>query len=259
MKADLSGRVALVTGASKGIGRAIAIGAAEAGADVVVNYCTDEAGASIAVDAITQCGRKAITAKADISRLADIHNMFQQIRDQFGRLDVLINNAGVTVWTDLLETTEEQWDHCLDTNLKGTFFCSLAAARLMREKQVEGSIANASTNCAALGVKNLSVYAASKGGIHALTKQLAVELAPHKIRVNTFAPGPTRVQRNLDDDPDYDITWGAVVPLQRTAAAEEMAGPALLLATNQSSYVTGQLFYADGGWSISGKFPSVSK
>ena len=108
MQADLSGRVVLVTGASKGIGRAIVIGAAEAGADVVVNYCTDEAGASTVVDAITQMGRKSIAVQADLSRLADIHNMFQQIRDQFGRLDVLVNNAGVTVWTDLFETTEEQ-------------------------------------------------------------------------------------------------------------------------------------------------------
>ena len=142
----------------------------------------------------------------------------------------------------------------INTNLKGTFFCSLAAARIMKERG-GGSIINVSTNIAQLGVKFLVAYAASKGGIHALTKQLAIELAPYKIRVNTFAPGPTKVDRNLRDDPEYDKHWGAVVPLGRTADAEEMVGPAVFLASDDSSYMTGQIFFVDGGWTAQGKIP----
>jgi glucose 1-dehydrogenase len=117
---------------------------------------------------------------------------------------------------------------------------------------------NVSTNCAALGVKNLVAYATSKAGLHGLTKQLAIELAPLGIRVNTFAPGPVNVDRNLRDDPNYRRVWGSVVPLGRTADAEEMIGPAVFLASAESSYVTGQVFYADGGWSVQGKIPEAN-
>jgi NAD(P)-dependent dehydrogenase (short-subunit alcohol dehydrogenase family) len=254
MKIDLDGRVVLVTGASKGIGRAIALGAAQAGADVVVNYCTDEAGADAVVARVGEWGRRAVAMGADVGRVTEIREMFERVRKEFGRLDVLVNNAAITVWTDLFDATEEQWDRCLSVNLKGTFFCAVEAARLMRMGG-GGSIVNISTNCAAMGLRNLSIYAASKGGVHALTKHLAVELAPYGIRVNTFGPGPTRVERNLADDPDYDTTWGRMVPMQRTAAPEEMIGPALFLASEQSSFVTGQLFYADGGWTVFGKQP----
>jgi NAD(P)-dependent dehydrogenase (short-subunit alcohol dehydrogenase family) len=169
-------------------------------------------------------------------------------------LDVLINNAGVTGWTSLFDATEANWDWVINTNLKGTFFCALEAARWMRAHQ-GGNIINVSTNCAALGVKNLVAYATSKGGIHAMTRQLAVELAPFKIRVNTFAPGPTQVERNLKDDPDYDRSWGSMTPMNRTARPEEMVGPAVFLASEDSSYMTGQVFYVDGGWTVQGKIP----
>jgi NAD(P)-dependent dehydrogenase (short-subunit alcohol dehydrogenase family) len=250
----LGGKVVLVTGASKGIGRAIALGVASQGADVVVHYNSDQDGAARVVRAIGDSGRRAAAVRANIARPAQIREMFAQVRKDFDRLDVLINNAAVTGWTSLFETTEENWDVVVDTNLKGTFFCSLEAARIMMQAG-GGSIVNVSTNCAALGVKNLVAYAASKGGIHALTKQLAVELAPHRIRVNTFAPGPTRVERNLKDDPDYDRTWGPMTPLGRTAAPEEMVGAAVFLASDESSYMTGQLFYVDGGWTVAGRIP----
>jgi NAD(P)-dependent dehydrogenase (short-subunit alcohol dehydrogenase family) len=118
-----------------------------------------------------------------------------------------------------------------------------------------GSIVNVSSNCAALGVKNLVAYATSKAGIHGLTRQLAVELAPHGIRVNTFAPGPTQVARNLRDDPDYDRSWGAMTPMNRTALPDEMVGAAVFLASDDSSYMTGQVFYVDGGWTAQGRIP----
>ncbi|MBI4661414.1 MAG: 3-oxoacyl-ACP reductase FabG [Verrucomicrobia bacterium] len=250
----LKQKIILVTGASKGIGKALALGAAREGADVMVNYNTDQAGAEAVAQAIRGLGRRAVTARADIAQVADIRRMFEIVRREFGRLDVLINNAGLTGWTSLFEVTEEKWDLVIDTNLKGTFFCSLEAARMMKETG-GGSIVNVSTNCAALGVKNLVAYATSKAGIHGLTKQLAVELAPCKIRVNTFAPGPTQVDRNLRDDPDYDRSWGSMVPLNRTALPEEMVGPAIFLASDESSYMTGQVFYVDGGWTVQGKIP----
>lgn len=255
MTPDLTGKVVLVTGASKGIGRTLALASAQAGADLIVNYHSDRAGAESTASQIESLGRKVITIRADISRVAEIERMFAEARGQFPRLDVLINNAALTGWGPALETSESKWDSVMDTNLKGTFFCSQAAAKWMIASQTQGSIVNVSTNCAALGVKNLVAYAVSKSGVHGLTCQLAIELAPHGIRVNCFAPGPTNVDRNLQDDPEYRNVWGAVVPMGRTAEPEEMIGPALFLAGKASSFITGQVFYADGGWSIFGRTP----
>ena len=201
-------------------------------------------------------GRKAIAIQTDVSNVPRVGEMFQRIRREFGRLDILVNNAGITGWTELFSVTEEKWDAVIGTNLKGTFFCSIEAARIMRGQTTGGTIINISSNCAELGVKNLTVYATSKGGIHALTRQLAVELAPHRIRVNTFAPGPTKVERNLRDDPDYDRTWGSMTPMNRTADPEEMVGPCVFLASDDSSYMTGQTFFVDGGWTVAGKIPT---
>jgi len=250
----LNDKVVLITGASKGIGRALALGMAKEGAHLILNYNSDRAGAEAAAGEIQALGRRTLVVKADIGKVSQIQRMFAQARKAFDRLDVLVNNAGITGWTSLFEVTEEKWDWVMNTNLKGTFFCSLEAAKWMRE-QKGGSIINVSTNCAALGVKNLVAYATSKGGIHAMTKQLAVELAAYKIRVNTFAPGPVNVERNLRDDPGFKQAWGSMVPLGRTAEPEEMIGSAVFLASADSSYMTGQIFYVDGGWTVSGKVP----
>ncbi len=252
----LSGKTVLITGASKGIGRALALGCAREGADVILNYNSDRAGADAAAAEIKALGRRTLVVRADLAKVAQIDRMFATARKHFARLDVLINNAGLTGWAGFFDTTEAKWDVVLDTNLKGTFFCSLAAARWMKETKTPGSIVNVSTQCAQLAVKNLVAYGTSKAGIHGLTKQLAVELAALGIRVNTFAPGPVNGDRNLKDDPDYRDVWGAMIPLGRTAETEEMVGPALFLASNDSSYVTGQTFYVDGGWTVQGMVPS---
>ncbi len=250
----LEDKIILVTGGSKGIGRALAVGMAAEGAHVIVNYHTDKEGAKAVAREIRALGREALELQADIAKPGHIRRMFQRIRGKFERLDVLVNNAGITGWSALFNTTEDQWDRVLDTNLKGTFFCSLEAARWMKETG-GGAIVNVSTNCAELGVKNLVAYGASKAGLHGLTKQLAIELAPFRIRVNTFAPGPTHVERNLKDDPNYDRSWGSMVPMNRTARPEEMVGPAVFLASAESSYMTGQIFFVDGGWTVQGKIP----
>lgn len=250
----LRDKVVLVTGASKGIGRAIALGAAREGADLFLNYHTDAQGAEEVASLARRLGRRAWIVRADIRHPEQIRSMFEGVRREVAALHVLINNAAVTGWTPLFEVTVEKWDAVIETNLRGTFLCSLEAARMMKDTG-GGTIVNVSTNCAALGVRNLVAYAASKGAIHAMTKQLAVELAPYRIRVNTFAPGPTLVERNLQDDPDYNATWGSVVPLARAAAPEEMVGPAIFLASDDSSYMTGQVFYVDGGWTVAGRLP----
>ena len=252
----LNDKTILITGASKGIGRALALGCAREGADVILNYNSDRAGAETAAKEIRALGRRTLVVQADLGRVAQINRMFAQARKHFPRIDVLINNAGLTGWAGFFDTTEEKWDVVLDTNLKGTFFCSLAAARWMRETKTPGSIVNVSTQCAELAVKNLVAYGTSKAGIHGMTKQLAIELAPLGIRVNTFAPGPVNVERNLRDDPDYRDVWGAMIPLGRTAESEEMVGPAIFLASSESSYVTGQTLFVDGGWTVQGMVPA---
>ena len=255
MASRMQNKVVLVTGASKGIGRALASGFAREGADVIVHYHRDRAGAEATAEQVAALGRRSLIVGADLANTAEIDGAFAQIRGSFERLDVLVNNAAFTGWSSLWDVTDAKWDQVMNTNLKGTFFCSLAAAKWMRSTGVAGSIVNVSSNCAALGVPNLIVYATSKCGLHGLTRQLAIELAPDRIRVNAFAPGPTNVERNLRDDPQYAAAWGRVVPLGRTAAPEEMVGTALYLASEESSYVTGQVFYVDGGWSVQGLIP----
>ena len=234
MSGRLDGKVALVTGAGRGIGRALALGFAAEGATVVANDLED------------------VELAYDVSHPAQVREMFGRL----DRLDVLVNCAGITGWIDVLEPSEETWDRVIDTNLKGTFFCSTEAARLMR-RSGGGSIVNVSTVVAARGMRNLSAYAASKGGINALTIQLAVELAPYGIRVNAFAPGATNVERNLADDPQYVETWSPLIPLGRVGEPEDMIGPAVFLASDESAYVTAQLFYVDGGWTAVGTFPDT--
>jgi NAD(P)-dependent dehydrogenase (short-subunit alcohol dehydrogenase family) len=242
----LEGKIALVTGAGRGIGRALAIGLAAEGAIVHVNDVDDPEGTSVRLPE----SERGLSLGHDVSDVAQIRAMF----DRLDRLDVLVNCAGITGWIDVDDPGEEIWDRVIDTNLKGTFFCSTAAARLMRAHG-GGSIVNVSTVVAARALRNLSAYAASKGGINALTIQLAGELAPHGIRVNAFAPGATNVERNLADDPTYLESWAPLIPLGRVAEPEEMVGPCVFLASDESSHITGQILYVDGGWTVSGPSP----
>jgi glucose 1-dehydrogenase len=243
----LAGKVALVTGAGRGIGQAIALGLAAEGARVHVNDLEDP---DTTLAAMPEAQR-GLGLRCDVSDTGAIREMFGRLDG----LDVLVNAAGVTGWIDLADPSEETWDRVVDTNLKGTFFCSTEAAKLMRVGG--GSIVNISTVVAARAIDNSAAYGASKGGINSLTIQLSAELAGDGIRVNAIAPGATNVARNLAEDPLYLEHWAPLIPLGRAAEPADMVGPAVFFASDDSAYVTGQVLYVDGGWTVAGAFPRL--
>ncbi|MSO95740.1 MAG: 3-oxoacyl-ACP reductase FabG [Thermoleophilia bacterium] len=250
----LDGKVAVVTGSSKGIGRGLAVGLASHGATVVVNYKNDRDGAEATAEAIRDISGEAIVIGADIGSSSEAIRLVDEAVEQLGRLDVLVNNAGRSRFNWALEMTDEDFDDVVDTNLRGTFFTSQAAARHMRD--AGGSIINVSSCAATLTAIYHSIYTMSKAAIEGLTKQLALEWAP-TVRVNAIAPGPTSVERSRDYDPNFDETWGSVVPLGRVAYPDDLVGPVAFLASDLSRYVTGAVLHVDGGWTVQGKTPAM--
>jgi glucose 1-dehydrogenase len=243
----LQNRVALVTGASKGIGAAIAIAAAREGADVVVNYASDEAGAAHVLAEVRKAGRRGMVYRADVSSKPEVDAMVGAGIAQFGKIDVLVNNAGIALWKPFLDIDEENWDRTMDTNLKSVFLCSQAVARHLVEKKLPGSIVNISSIAAHGALDCLVPYCASKGGMTVITKALAVELGGYGIRVNAVAPGTIDIQRNRDTDPKYPNDWIPFIPLGRVGTVEDVAAPVIFLASDDAAYITGQTFWADGG------------
>jgi 3-oxoacyl-[acyl-carrier protein] reductase len=242
----MTGLVALVTGGTRGIGRGIAIALAHAGCRVAVNYIVEPERAADTVDELVAAGVDAVAIKGDVGQAGDVRRMVDEAVDRFGRLDVLVNNAGTQTWTPLLEVTPEEWDLVIRTNLTGSFLCTQAAARHMRD-QGGGSIVNIGSGCNRVPFPGLVAYTASKGGLEMLTKVSAVELAPFRIRVNCVAPGAIEVERTRLELPDYAGTWGALTPLGRVGTPEDIAAAVVFLVSPGSSYVTGQTINVDGG------------
>jgi 3-oxoacyl-[acyl-carrier protein] reductase len=244
--AALDGKRALVTGASKGIGAGIALALAREGADVAVNYHRDAGGAEDVVRQIEALGRKAVALKGDVGQVADCQKLVQEAADALGGLDLLVNNAGITLWEDFFDTDEAHWDATLDTNLKSVFFCTQAAARVMRD-QKWGRVVNISSGASRSAFKRATPYNASKGGLNMLTAGLAVELGEYGITVNAVGPGAILIARTSDELPDYAGTFARATPLGRVGYPEDIAGAVVYFCSDAASYVTGQVFWVDGG------------
>lgn len=242
----LTGKVALVTGASRGIGRAIAIGLAEAGADVVVNYAGSEAAAAEVVQAIEALGRKSFKVKANVGSVQEVEEMFKLVLEAFGRIDILVNNAGITRDNLIMRMKEEEFDQVIETNLKGVFNCVKAATRPMM-KQRSGRIINISSVVGAMGNAGQMNYVAAKAGVIGMTKSAAKELASRGINVNCVAPG--FIETDMTDKLAEDLRsqLAAQVPLARLGQPEDIAKAVIFLASDDSSYMTGQTLHVDGG------------
>ena len=245
--AMLAGRAALVTGAQQGIGRAVAIALAQAGADVAINWLDDEAAARVTERAVLDAGRQAILIRADVGDLAAGARMVAAAAARFGRLDILVNNAGIFPRTPFLDLTEALWDSVHGINLKGAAFLGQAAARAMIAAGAGGAIVNMSSQAlrgSLLGVH----YSASKAGLIGLTRGMALELAPHRIRVNAVAPGLVDTAQ-----PRFGMTEAAIaqagtaIPLGRIGRPAEIAEAVLFLASDRSSFMTGEVMQVNGG------------
>jgi 3-oxoacyl-[acyl-carrier protein] reductase len=256
MAAKLEGKVALVTGSSKGIGQALAQGLAAAGATVAVNYKTDPDGAAETCRTIQEKGGRAEAFGSDVGSKSAMEGLVKTVSDRFGRFDILVNNAARTRFASVFDATDEDFDDVFDTNLRGPFFGSVAAAREML-KQGGGSIINISSCVTSLMIPAHGTYVMSKTALEGMTRHLALELAP-KIRVNAIAPAPTSNERNREYDPDYDAKWGAAIPAGRVAYPGDFVGPCVFLAGDDSAFLTGQVLHVDGGWSLVGHTPDMS-
>jgi 3-oxoacyl-[acyl-carrier protein] reductase len=243
----LKDKVALVTGASRGLGKAIALQLAAEGARVTVNYMKSADQAEEVVKEVISRGGSAAAVQADITSLAEVEKMVDSLYEQFGRIDILVNNAGVTKDELLISMTPEDWDSVIKTNLGGLFNCTKAVAKYMMV-QKSGRIINISSVAGERGGRGQSNYAASKGGINAFTRSVAMELAPKKITVNAVAPGVVETEMSSTViRRAKDIILDAVA-LKRLGQPEEIAKVVAFLASDDSSYITGEVIRVDGGF-----------
>ena len=246
---ELSGKVAVVTGAGRGIGEEIAVQFAKEGAIVVVaslhaQECDDT------VKKISAARGRAIPFQCDVSCAKDVKKLFEKTLKEFGKVDILVNNAGIFPFVQFKDMTEEQWDKVIDVNLKSVFLCSREAASSMVKQGRGGKIVSVSSIASIIGYPNLVHYCASKGGINAYTRALALELAPSKIRVNAVLPGGVKTPGvgELDEKVLKGIESG--VPLARMGQPVDIANAVLFLASNKADYITGQTLVVDGGSTI---------
>ena len=242
----LDGRIALVTGAATGIGRAIAVAMAQAGATVVVNHLGREALAAAAVADIAAAGGDAWALEADVSRSEAVQGMIRAVLARHGRIDVLVNNAGIVLDKPFLETTEAEWDRVIATDLKSVFLCAQAALPAMLA-QGSGCIINIASELGYLGRANFTAYTAAKAGVITLTRALAREFAP-RVRINAIAPGPIDTPMlSLDHMSAEAIAKESDIPMRRVGRPEEIAGTAVFLASDLASFYCGQTLSPNGG------------
>ena len=258
MYEDLKNKVAVVTGARRGMGRAHALKLAESGARVIVSDISEEDCQKV-VEEIENLstgrqgkGSEGLAVKCDISKKKEVEEMFQKTMDKFGRVDILINNAGIADFKPFLEMTEEDWQRTIDIDLKGYFLCSKEAAKIMSEQKsgVIVNIASIAMGQVGVGYPTLSHYCSAKGGIAALSETLAQELAPYNIRVNSVSPGMIETPMIDPVKKDKKAMEGVLarLPLKRAGKPEEVANVVAFLASEESSYITGANIVVDGGW-----------
>jgi len=246
---DLTGKVAVVTGGGTGLGEAIAKALAEAGASIVLCGRRQEPLDKVASE-IESGGGKALPIRTDVTNVEDVNAMASEALNAFGRVDVLVNNAGINTVKPFLELTEKEWDAVLDTNLKGCFYCCQALGKGMVEQR-SGSVINVVSVFGRTGFMNISPYIASKGAIVQLTKALAVEWARHNVRVNAIAPSyfeTEMAKRDIESDERVLKFNLSKIPMRRGGKPHEMGGIAVFLASEASSFITGETIAVDGGW-----------
>jgi len=245
---QFAGKVVLVTGAQQGIGRAMVSTFAEAGADVAINWLDDQNAAAGIAAQVRQSGRRAFPVHADIGALDQVRAMVASVERELGPVDVLINNAGVFPRIPFLDMTESDWDFVLGVNLKGACFCAQAVAKVMIAAGRRGSIVNLTSGAAFRGSPRGVHYVASKGGVLSMTRAIALELAPYRIRVNAIAPGLTDTAQPRYGSSEAELAEAArAIPLGRMAQPEEIARTALFLASDEAAFITGQTVHVNGG------------
>ena len=244
---DLTNRVAIVTGASKGLGRAMAIGMADAGADIVLVSRTLK-DLEVVAEEIRAKGRKALSVPADVSKSGDIEQMVKEAMDKFGKIDVLVNNTGISGDKPVLKMEEEYWDYVMSVNLKAPFLCSKAVGAEM-VKRKKGKIINISSITFTMAIPNMTSYCASKAGVVQFTKALALEWARHNIQVNAICPGYFRTPMNeefFSSEAGKKIIE-QTLPLKRLGEPEELVGSVIFFASDASNFTTGAVLVVDGG------------
>ena len=247
----LKDKIALVTGSSRGVGRAVALAYGEEGAKVVINYTSNEKAAIEVVEAIEEMGSQAIAIKADVAKKSDVERLVQAGADEYGRLDILVNNAGFGRPAMMLNMEEDQWDQVVDIHLKGAFLCSQAAGRQMKE-QNSGKIINVSSVAGLVGTVGQINYSAAKGGVISMTKSMARELARYNVCVNVISLGivaTDMTEKIRTDEKLRDIYMNRIL-LKRFAEAQDISPAFVFFASDESNYITGQLLCVDGGYGM---------
>ncbi|MBM3205657.1 3-oxoacyl-ACP reductase FabG [Candidatus Shapirobacteria bacterium] len=247
---DLTGKKALITGSSRGIGQGVALSLAKQGADVVVNYHSKAQEAEAVVASIKALGRDSFSVQADVADLESIKKMFAEVQNRWGKLDILVNNAGILQFKPFGEVTLEDWEKMVNTNLRGQYFCAQEAVKIMSQGGRIINIASISSGGMGIAYPQISHYTTAKGGVVGMTEALAVELGPRGINVNAIAPGgiETDMTKQALADEKTKQAMIAQIPKGRMGKPEDIGAAAAFLASSEADYITGAVLYVDGGW-----------